>query len=120
MPLQTLTLTIPAGQSLSNGVNCSKGNVVLVEYPDAWNDANVSFQISSDGNIWRDYHYINPGQTMPMALREVILPVQPNIATIVEFDWANNLLWLKIRSGSAGRPIVQSADRTFTFTIDTA
>jgi len=119
MPLQSLTLTIPRGQSLSNGVNCGKGNVVLIEYPDHWDDANASFQISSDGNTWRDYFYINSGQAMPMGLREVVLPVGSNMATICQFDWAANLLWLKIRSGSAQRPIVQSADRTFTLTIDT-
>ena len=119
MPLQTLTLTIPAGQSLSNGVNCSKGKVTLIEFPAAWNDANVSFQVSSDGNAWHDYYYLNPGERMPMGLREVIVPAIANIATIVLTDWASNLLWLKIRSGSADQPRIQSADRTFVLTVDT-
>src|SRR5215467_4237274 len=79
MPLQTLRLTIPKGQALSNGVDCAKGNIVMLQFPDAWDAANLSFQVSADGNDWRDFYYLNPGERMPMGLHEVVLPGGSNI-----------------------------------------
>ena len=120
MPLQISTLTILAGQSLSNGVNCSKGRCVLIEFPDQWNAANMTFQVSSDGVTWRDYFYITPGTFMPMEVREVMMPVLAKVATIVTGPQWADVLWIKIRSGTTARPIVQSADRKFVLTIDMA
>ena len=55
MALQLMPdLVIPAGQSLSNTVNCEAGRVVRIITPTDWTRAPLSFQLSMDGTKFND------------------------------------------------------------------
>jgi hypothetical protein len=50
MPLQVLNGPfIRAGQSLSEGLDCSAGEIVRITMPGDWTPAALSFQFSTDG-----------------------------------------------------------------------
>ena len=119
MPLQTLTVTISAGQSLSNAVDCSQGKLVLIEFPAAWDGEYISLQTSADGNTWHDFHYVpSTERTYSKTVDEIIIAVPKGAASAFATGWADNLLWLRIRSGPSDGPINQTADRIFTLTLD--
>ena len=46
--------TIAKGESLSDGVDCSAGTIVRITVPQEFTDANFTFQVSSDGNLYND------------------------------------------------------------------
>ena len=49
--------TITKGQSLSDdGVDCSEGQIVRVTVPQEFTEANLTFQVSSDGNLYNDLY----------------------------------------------------------------
>ena len=45
---------IQAGESLSDGVDCSGGDAVRITMPGAWSGGNLTFQISTDGALYND------------------------------------------------------------------
>jgi hypothetical protein len=109
MPLQILTgPTISAGQSLSSGLDCSVGSILKIAMPAAWTNADLTFQTSPDGIAYNDASLPN-GQP-------VVFSAQPG-TTISGIKLLVG--WLKIRSGTKDRPVVQPADRIFTIAIDT-
>ena len=46
--------TITANESLSDGVDCSAGTIVRITVPQEFTPANLTFQVSSDGNFYND------------------------------------------------------------------
>jgi hypothetical protein len=54
---------IPAGQSLSNAVDCSSSaRIIRINMPPEWDGAALTFQLSTDGNVFRDlYNVVPPG-----------------------------------------------------------
>ena len=46
--------TIAAGESLSDGADCSAGTIVRITVPQEFTPANLTFQVSSDGNFYND------------------------------------------------------------------
>ena len=56
-PLSVLNTIIPAGESLSNPIDCSGGNAVRITFPTSWTPGgNLTFQISTDGNGYNDLY----------------------------------------------------------------
>ena len=111
MPISTLTATIEAGQSLSAPVDASAAGVVQINTPDAWDDANITFQVSPDGLAYDDL-YLPNGQ-------ELMLPCEPNRAIGVNAEEWPAINFLKIRSGPAAAPVAQSAQRVFGVVVNT-
>jgi len=101
---------IPAGQSLSNGINCSAGTIVRITTPPAWDLANLSFQVSNDGITYNDLWLPQGG--------EVIIPCGPSRALNIDPTRWPSAVYLKVRSGSSAEPIVQKAQRQFETTVD--
>jgi hypothetical protein len=104
--------TIPAGQSLSAGVDCTGGTALnRIQMPAEWNAANISFQISVDNNVYVDV-FDDSGH-------ELLFPVVPGTARILTAPLhVRDLIgWLKIRSGPRDNPIVQQANRIFTVAL---
>jgi len=113
MPLQVLNgPVIDAGQSLSAGLDCTAGNIVRLTMPYAWDGANLSFQISSDGNGYNDLFTIDG--------KEIVIPVVAGTAVVVAplADYLKAVAFLKVRSGSRAYPVVQSAKRDFAVAIE--
>jgi len=99
---------ISAGESLSDALDCSAGRIIKVTMPQEWTFADITFQTSSDGVGFNDIMKPN-GQ-------EVSCTVFAGTA-IIGMDTVTG--FLKIRSGTRDRPVVQAAIRTFAIAIDT-
>jgi hypothetical protein len=97
------TVTILAGQALSSSGDLTAGNVAAILFPADWTDANITFQISDDDTTWYDL-YDNQGH-------EVLRPVGPFRAVMIDPSLTQAALHVRIRSGPAANPVPQEADR---------
>jgi hypothetical protein len=104
--------TIKGGESLSDGLDLSAGDLLRVTMPLDWDAAPLTFQISTDGGTYNDVFNLEGF--------EVTLPVVvPRSAVIVPYDVGKAIAWIKFRSGTRKYPVVQNEDRTFAVAIST-
>src|SRR5262245_56032104 len=106
MALQVLTgPVIEAGQSLSAGLDCSAGEILRLTMPGelVWTGANISFQISTDGQGYNDLFTLDG--------HEIVIPCIPGTAVVVAplSDYLRAVPFLKIRSGSRRFPVIQQS-----------
>ena len=104
---------IQAGEALSDPVDCSSGFIVrltMPQKPDGWTPANLTFQISTDGDWFNDL-YNHQGE-------EIMIPMVLGAAVIVPPDLFKSAVFLKIRSGRSSDPIVQDGARTFAVAVE--
>jgi hypothetical protein len=94
--------TIELGESLSDGVDCSAGNIVRITVPQEFTEANLTFQTSSDGNLYNDL-YNEEGD-------EVTVVANPDTTIVVSGPWVRSIGWLKLRSGTREAPVNQRKD----------
>jgi len=99
--------TIAAGQSLSDGIDCSEGPLIKVTMPPAWDKANVTFQTSTDGVFYNDM-FDKDGHEMSFKVAA---------GTAIYVD-RMRLGWVKFRSGTRENPVPQKAQRDFAVAID--
>ena len=110
MPLTVLNgPNIAPGESLSDALDTSAGKIVKITFPADWDFAEITMQTSSDGIGFNDI--LRPDG------REVSCTVFEGCA-VIGLDLPL-LGFIKIRSGTRDRPVVQSAIRTFAVAIDT-
>jgi hypothetical protein len=111
MPLVVLNgPTIAAGQSLSEGLDCSAGVLVRLTMPPEWSPAPLTFQISSDNVFYNDVFGADG--------YEVTVPhVIPGAAIILESEIGRAVAWVKFRSGTRSQPVPQEAQRNFAVAI---
>jgi hypothetical protein len=103
---------IEAGESLSDGVDCSGGRLVRITTPAAWGaNAPLTFQVSSDGNFFNDL-YDEDG-------KEVQFLIGPNRAIFMRYNYWENFPFLKFRSGRSQYPITQDERRQFAVALRT-
>ena len=103
---------IQPGESLSDGVDCSGGNAVRITMPAAWTPANLTFQISTDGNGYNDLVDVNG--------KDVTLVVVPGSAVPIDVEWSHFWNFIKFRSGTRAYPVVQPVQRDFAITLNDA
>lgn len=109
MPLQVLAgPVIQAGESLSNGLDCSAGTIVRVTMPATWTGANLSFQVSADGAAFNDLFTVDG--------REIVIPVVAGSTVLVEAE-LHGVAFIKVRSGARQYPVPQAEIRTFQVVI---
>lgn len=94
--------TIPSGQSLSNGVQIP-GRMVGISVP-TMDSCALTFQASASGETWRDYWVVG-------GTGETSIAAGTHNHFYPTWTTPSGLGWLKIRSGTAGSPVAQSADR---------
>lgn len=114
MPLMILNgPVILAGESLSDGIEVG-GGLVRMTMPSIWTPANITFQISTDGEGYNDLVH---AQGM-----EFMMPVVPGSAVILTLyaDALRAIQFLKIRSGSRDFPVIQPVQTEFALTVDPA
>jgi hypothetical protein len=113
MSLQVLIgPTISKGESLSDGLDCSAGDLLRLTMPIAWTPAPLTFQISTDGGTYNDVFNLEGF--------EVTVPVVvPRSAVIVPLDVGKAIAWIKFRSGTRSKPVPQEAERVFAVAIST-
>jgi hypothetical protein len=104
-----LTATIAAGASLSGAVDCQLGRVRGLVLPAVWDTAALTFQVSADGVTYKNL-YDNGGT-------EVNFTVAAGRAVGIDHDKSAILgewRYLKIRSGTSGTPVNQTAEAIIT------
>ena len=103
---QTL-VTIANGTSLSAAVPIGDHVPVGIAMPTGWDAAGITFQVSCDGGVTFNELYDATGAntTLTTALGRYI-PLDPSV-------WIG-INHIKIRSGTAGVPVNQTADRVVT------
>jgi hypothetical protein len=110
MALVSVTCSIAAGQSLSNGVVLTAGRLVRIRTPSAWKPANITFQCASADvpaqyrDVYnrfggRDRHRLGAAQHRHRLPSEVTAWLQD--------------AWIKIRSGHAGIDVPQLSQCDF-------
>jgi hypothetical protein len=103
--------TIPRGESLSEGVDCSAGEIVRITVPQEFTEANLTFQVSTDGNLYNDL-FDDSGD-------EITVTANPDSGIVISSLWTRAIAWIKFRSGSREHPVVQREDCKFAVAIET-
>jgi len=110
MPLITLNGPILlAGESLSGPIAVG-GDIVRIVMPQKWDSANLSFQISDDGQNFNDlftYHG-----------REAMISVVPGTTVVVPDALSRSINYLRFRSGPRSHPVPQTEDRLFAVIVE--
>jgi hypothetical protein len=104
--------TILAGESLSDGVDCSAGTIVRITVPQEFTPANLTFQVSSDGGFYNDLHTANG--------EEITVVAKPDTGIVVHETWTKSINFIKFRSGSRTHPIAQHVDCKFAIAVEAA
>jgi hypothetical protein len=102
--------TILAGESLSDAVDCSMGQLCRITMPSAWDTARLTFQFSTDGMFFNDMFGLDGYEVK-------IDNVVTGAGVIIPADIGRAIAFLKFRSGSRGNPIVQTETRVFAVTV---
>lgn len=103
---------IQEGESLSDGLDCTGGELVRITMPGQWTPANITFQISSDGQMYNnlvDRH----GDEISIAV------VAGSAVVVSQFgDYLKAVAFLKIRSGTSSHPVEQKELRQFAVAVE--
>jgi hypothetical protein len=104
--------TIQLNESLSDGVDCSAGTIVRITVPQEFTPSNLTFQVSSDGNLYNDLFDSRGG--------EITVAAKPNTGIIVSEAWTKSINFIKFRSGSRDHPVKQTRDNCkFAIAVET-
>lgn len=106
--VETTTVVIANGASLSGAVDLGGRKLVAIIMPDTWTAAALTFQASPDGTNYFNV-YDDPTERKLTVAASYYSAL--NIA-----DWVG-FRWLKFRSGTAGTPVNQAAARTLTLVV---
>ncbi len=102
--------TIAAGESLSDGADCSSGGIVRITVPQEFTPANLTFQVSSDGNFYNDLFNAHG--------EEITIVAKPNSGIVVHEHWTRSIAFIKFRSGSRSHPVEQKVDCRFAIAVE--
>jgi hypothetical protein len=104
--------TIARGESLSDGVDCSAGEIVRITVPQEFTEANLTFQVSTDGNLYNDL-FDDSGD-------EITVTANPDSGIVITGRWTRSIAFIKFRSGAREHPVEQREDCKFAIAIETA
>lgn len=104
-----VSAAIASGTSLSNAVNLGGLRLFGIVMPSAWNAADLSFQASmNNGTIWNDVY---DGNVLTGG-SEYIISAAASRYIVLDPTAFCTITTIRIRSGTAGTPIIQTADRS--------
>lgn len=103
--------TIAQGESLSDGADCSAGTIVRITVPQEFTEANLTFQVSSDGNFYNDLHD-SKGEP-------ITITAKPDSGIVVAEAWTKSINFIKFRSGTKSHPVDQREDCRFAVAVET-
>jgi hypothetical protein len=104
---------IQAGESLSDAVDLDGGNLVRITMAGHWNGGNLTFQVSTDGELFNDLFDGHGNEITMVMTKGAAIPV------LDLGGWTRMLGHLKIRSGTRSHPVVQDDVREFALTVET-
>jgi len=99
-----LPVSIVINTSLSAGVQIMGGLPAVIEMPAAWDAANLTFQTSGDGTNYFNVYDEAGTEVTVIASTSRRIRLEPS-------QWAG-IQYIKVRSGTAGAAVNQSAART--------
>ena len=100
------------GESISESIDISAGDIVRITCPGQWTNANLTFQISTDGASGYNDLYDAFGNEITIVVRA------DNSAIIVRDDWSRHINFLKFRSGTSEHPVPQKNGALFAVAIE--
>lgn len=103
--------TIEAGDSLSGVGDCSMGRLIRITMPTDWTGDTITFQISTDGLGYNDVFRADGS--------EATVKCFAGTALLIPDLLGDAACYIKIRSGTRDRPVVQPEIRTFAMTVKT-
>jgi hypothetical protein len=114
---------IPAGGSLSNAVDCTGSTrIVRINVPSQFDNAELTFQLSPDGNVFRDlYNVTTPstgGADAFHCYEAIVRRAYAGSVIAVPLGFGTGVSFLKVRSGTSLVPVVQSQDCEFSFVCE--
>jgi hypothetical protein len=119
MPLQVLNGPfIRAGQSLSEGLDCSAGEIVRITMPGDWTPAALSFQFSTDGAMYNELYHVVGFPDSFVGYPVVLTRVVAGIGLVMPANFSRGIVWVKFRSGTQAVPVVQQMEREFAVAIE--
>jgi len=102
--------TIAAGESLSDVLDCTGGQMVRITMPGEWTDAALTFQISTDGMFFNDLFQIDGYEV-------TVEDVVPGSAVLIPESVGRAIAFIRFRSGGRRDEVPQKAARTFAVAI---
>jgi hypothetical protein len=115
--LKFVTVTIPAGQALSNVADCTGTDRVLrIITPQEWTAAPLTFQLSPDGVNFNDLYRTEPNSFDLFQLR--IPDLEPGAEITLPADMGEAIAFARVRSGTPVTPIAQEEDSNFIFVLE--
>ena len=100
--------TIANAASLSGAVRLS-GTLTGIQMPASWTAANLTFQVSVDGDTYQNVYDSSGSEFVVTAAAARYIPLNP--ADFIDGRW------LKVRSGTSGTPVNQGAERVVQLTV---
>ena len=101
--LARITFTIANAASLSDGQALGGRTPSIIMMPSAWTAAALTFQGSHDGTTYYDL-YDEEGT-------ELTVPASSSRRIVLSSTFLTDHKYLKVRSGTAGTPVLQGAER---------
>jgi len=108
-----VTATIAGSESLSDAVELGGHSVLRIAMPAAWTAADLTFQVSDDGGTTFRNVYWDWGPEMALAA-DAAMTIE--LSPFVRLSHINQL---KVRSGTAGTPVAQAAERLIVLAVST-
>ena len=106
--VETTTVTIASGASLSGAVDLQGRKLVAIDMPSGWTAASLTYQASADGVTYDDVYDGATERSLTVAASRYMMQ---NIG-----DWIG-VRYLKIRSGTSAAPVNQGASRVITLVV---
>jgi len=100
------TATIANGESLSGAVDLDSNTLVGISMPAAWTAAVITLSVSNDGTNYASLYYDGTEFTVNEATASINITLDPTVL----LPWR----YIKVRSGTAGTPVNQDAERAIT------
>lgn len=108
----TLDVVIAQSASLSSAIEMPTATLLGYIMPAAWTAADMTYQGSYDGTNWYDLHADTSGEITSAVTASKLVSVYP-------YDYMA-CRWLRLRSGTSGTPVVQTAARTISLIVGEA
>lgn len=107
--LGSIDLLIPAGEFLSQGVDCTTSVPITVFFPPNWNTQYISYQLSIDNIRYSDLFDPKGYEVTSYALADAAIILNADIKPG----------WIKIRSGTRDNPVIQPEDVVVRIMVET-
>ena len=105
--------TILSGASLSDAVNLgTSGEIIGFVMPATWDAADLTFQASEDGSTFNNLFDDNDAEFVVQAAQARFVGLRQEQANVLK-----RIKHLKVRSGTAGGAVAQTANRTVVIVI---